>query len=94
MMNRFILSISISIILIACTENKTPEKVSTTVFDSSYKPPVFTHGSRMEKIMQAFPVIDKIFKEYADTNHFPGVAYGIVVDGKLVYKEQLWLYRY
>ncbi|MFI5129517.1 MAG: serine hydrolase domain-containing protein [Chitinophagales bacterium] len=87
MMNRFILSIAVSMILIACTENKTPEKVSTAVFDSSYKPPVFTDGSRMEKIMQAFPVIDKIFRDYADTNHFPGVAFGIVVDGKLVYKN-------
>ena len=43
----------------------------------------------MEKIMQAFPVIDKIFKEYADSNHLPGVAYGLVVDGKLVYKRNI-----
>ena len=31
-------------------------------------------------------MIDKIFKEYADANHLPGVAYGFVVDGKLVHK--------
>jgi CubicO group peptidase (beta-lactamase class C family) len=39
--------------------------------------------------MQAFPVIDKIFKDYADSNHLPGVAYGLVVDGKLVYKSNI-----
>jgi len=39
--------------------------------------------------MQVFPVIDKIFKEYADTNHLPGVAYGLVVDGKLIYKGNI-----
>ena len=26
-----------------------------------------------------------MFRDYADSNHLPGVAYGLVVDGKLVY---------
>ncbi|HVS97203.1 MAG TPA: serine hydrolase, partial [Puia sp.] len=32
-----------------------------------------------------FPVIDRIYKDYAAKNHFPGMVYGIVADGKLVY---------
>ncbi|MGZ3778385.1 MAG: serine hydrolase domain-containing protein, partial [Mucilaginibacter sp.] len=37
------------------------------------------------KIETTYPVIDKIYKDYADQNHFPGLVYGIVVDGKLVH---------
>jgi CubicO group peptidase (beta-lactamase class C family) len=57
--------------------------------DQTYQPPNFTDAGRMKKITGIFPVIDKIFKEYADSNHLPGVAYGLVVDGKLVYKNNI-----
>src|ERR1041384_7098577 len=64
---------------------------ATTVFYSiavraqSYKPPVFPDASRLKKIEATYPVIDKLYKEYAEQNHFPGLVYGIVVDGKLVH---------
>jgi CubicO group peptidase (beta-lactamase class C family)/beta-lactamase class A len=32
-----------------------------------------------------FPVVDRMFKDYAVRNHYPGLAYGLVSDGKLVY---------
>ncbi|MBV8389559.1 MAG: beta-lactamase family protein, partial [Mucilaginibacter sp.] len=51
----------------------------------SYKPPVFTDADRLKKIEAAYPVIDKLYKDYAEQNHFPGMVYGIVVDGKLVH---------
>ena len=57
----------------------------TVAFDPSYKPAVFTDPDRMEKIKKAFPAIDSIYKKYAADNHFPGLAFGLVVDGKLVY---------
>jgi CubicO group peptidase (beta-lactamase class C family) len=88
-MRLFILSISTSIFFFSCTENKNSGSVSAVLFDSSYKPAVFTDTGRMEKIKQTFPVIDKIIKDYADSNHLPGVAYGLVVDGKLVYKNNI-----
>ena len=66
---------------ISCTQNKTSGKIADTVFDTEYKSATFNDAGRMEKIMQAFPAIDKIFKAYADSNHLPGVAYGLVVDG-------------
>jgi CubicO group peptidase (beta-lactamase class C family) len=58
---------------------------SVVLFAQSYKPPVFTDPDRLKKIEATYPVIDQIYKEYADKNHFPGMVYGIVVDGKLVY---------
>lgn len=51
----------------------------------TYKPPVFTDAGRLKKIEETFPVIDKIYKDYAEQNHFPGLVYGIVADGKLVH---------
>jgi len=32
-----------------------------------------------------FPVADKLYKEYAERNHYPGMVYGIVEGGQLVY---------
>lgn len=55
---------------------------------SSYRPAVFNDPERLKKIETLFPVIDKLYKEYARKNHFPGIAFGLVVDGKLVYKGQ------
>ncbi|MGE3465648.1 MAG: serine hydrolase domain-containing protein [Pyrinomonadaceae bacterium] len=54
-------------------------------FDSAYKPAVFTDPARLEKIKQTFPAIEKLYKEHAAKNHFPGIAFGIVVDGQLVF---------
>jgi CubicO group peptidase (beta-lactamase class C family) len=77
------------ILFFSCNQNKSSGKIAETVYDSAYQSATFADAGRMEKIMQAFPVIDKIFKDYADTNHLPGVAYGLVVDGKLIYKGNI-----
>src|SRR5215469_10954854 len=57
----------------------------TSLFAQTYKPPVFNDPDRLKKIEAIYPVIDKLYKEYAEQNHFPGLVYGIVVDGKLVH---------
>ncbi len=49
-----------------------------------YSAPQFTDLQRAEKITALAPVIKKMYDEYAAANHFPGYAFGIVVDGKLV----------
>ena len=51
----------------------------------SYKPLVFTDSDRLKKIEATYPVIDQIYKDYAEKNYWPGMVYGIVVDGKLVH---------
>lgn len=56
-------------------------------YDSAYQPAVFTDAARMEKIKKYLPVIDSLYKNHALENHFPGIAFGIVVDGQLIYKN-------
>jgi CubicO group peptidase (beta-lactamase class C family) len=53
--------------------------------DIVYTKPVFTDTARLQKIQAALPLVDQLFKEYAAKNHYPGMAYGLVVDGKLIY---------
>ncbi len=52
---------------------------------SGYKPAVFTDPERLEKIKKTFPEIERMYKDHAKRNHFPGIAFGIVVDGNLVF---------
>lgn len=61
---------------------------ATSTF-AQYKPATFTDPDRMKKIEATYPVIDQLYKEYAEKNHWPGTAYGIVVDGKLVHSGGL-----
>jgi CubicO group peptidase (beta-lactamase class C family) len=53
----------------------------------SYLPPSFKDSDRLAKIHAVLPEIDEMYKEYAEKNHFPGYAYGIMVDGQLVYSR-------
>ncbi len=53
---------------------------------SHFTPASFNDETRVERIKKAMPVIEKMYKDFAIANHFPGYAYGIVVDGQLVYK--------
>ena len=52
---------------------------------TTYQPPNFTDNNRAEKLAKYYPLVEKIYSEYATKNHFPGYAFGIVLDGKLVY---------
>lgn len=51
----------------------------------SYAPPYFADKERAKKLAVHFPLIEKIYREYAEKNHFPGYAFGVVLDGKLVF---------
>ena len=46
----------------------------------------YQDDTRNERIAKTYPIIDQLYKEFALKNHFPGYAFGIVVDGQLVYK--------
>jgi CubicO group peptidase (beta-lactamase class C family) len=39
---------------------------------------------RIKKIKATLPVIEKLYQEYSEKNHFPGLAFGLVVDGELL----------
>jgi CubicO group peptidase (beta-lactamase class C family) len=51
----------------------------------TYQPPYFADSDRLMKMQKCFPAIDAIYEAYAEQNHFPGYAFGIMVDGKLVH---------
>jgi CubicO group peptidase (beta-lactamase class C family) len=52
----------------------------------SFQPGKFLDKERINKIRLTFPVIERMYREHAEKNHFPGYAFGIVVDGQLIYK--------
>ncbi len=53
--------------------------------DAAGQLPEFADTGRLAKIMAALPVIEKMYKDYAAANHFPGSAFGVVAHGKLIY---------
>jgi CubicO group peptidase (beta-lactamase class C family) len=44
-----------------------------------------TRNKRTQDIEGALPVIDNLFKAFADSTHLPSLIYGLVVDGKLIH---------
>ncbi len=53
--------------------------------NASYQPPAFSDTGRLQKIEKYFSLVSDIYAAYAKMNHFPGYAFGIMLDGKLVY---------
>lgn len=51
----------------------------------TYQPPTFTDPDRIAKIKAAIPTLEKIYREYAEKNNYPGMAFGIVVDDQVIY---------
>lgn len=48
-----------------------------------------TLADRLQSVRALAPEIAAIYREYAETEHIPGIAYGVVVDGQLVIAEGL-----
>lgn len=86
-MKYFLLSFLVSSLFFSCQQTKQAEKMGAVQYDSAYQPAVFTDVARIEKIKKYLPVIDSLYKNHARENHFPGIAFGIVVDGQLIYKN-------
>lgn len=84
-MRKYFLTAVIASAIVSCNQTANTTKQSETIYDTTYQTAVFADPARMEKIKMAFPVIDSIYKQHALDNHFPGIAFGVVVDGKLVY---------
>lgn len=84
-MRKTILSLVFLLVLAACQCETQILNTSSASYDTSYKPAIFTDSLRLQKIKKALPVIDSLYKHHAINNHFPGMAYGIVVDGQLIH---------
>ena len=63
--------------------------VSTTAqaqTPANFTPARYQDAERDKRIATTFPIAEDMIKKYAEKNHFPGFAFGIVVDGQLVFK--------
>ena len=48
-------------------------------------PAAFADPQRLAKLSAAFPEIDRMVRDFAERSRVPGIAYGIVVDGRLAH---------
>lgn len=60
-------------------------KSTETLKPVPYTAPVFSNPDAFEKVEAAFPVIKKLYADYAEKSHFPSIAYGIIINGELVF---------
>lgn len=47
--------------------------------------PTFTDPQRLGKLTRAIPAVDSVMRRFMERSRVPGIAYGIVVDGKLLH---------
>jgi CubicO group peptidase (beta-lactamase class C family) len=53
---------------------------------SSIAPPArFTDPERLNKLQRTIPAIDSTMRAFAERSRVPGIAYGVIVDGKLLH---------
>ncbi|MCU0443542.1 MAG: beta-lactamase family protein [Microscillaceae bacterium] len=56
-----------------------------SIFFSSRLVLAQSSSEKRQKIDAVLPTLDKIFKEYAEKNHYPSVTYGLMLDGQLIH---------
>src|SRR3954468_696780 len=42
-------------------------------------------GNRVDRLMSAMPAVDSLIRGFAEREHIPGAAWGVIIDGKLVH---------
>ena len=75
--------------LAACQPKEESSKSKIEKVSSEYQTPYFEDTARVSKILKLTSVIDTIFARSAQANHNPSIAYGIVVDNKLIYANSV-----
>jgi len=83
----YILCICFVSIVFSCKQKQSTDTRadnSSHYYSDSYKPPVFTHDDRAEKIKMIAPELQKLIVDHARTHNIPGISYGVVVDNELV----------
>lgn len=53
---------------------------------ASFSEPHFNDTSRLARIKNTFPLLEAYIQQFSTKHHIPGYAFGIVVDGELVFK--------
>jgi Beta-lactamase class C and other penicillin binding proteins len=75
----------ILITAVSCTQPKieVAQKPSAQI----YSVPKFADTTSFAKLKDFIPVIDKVYQDYAEKNHYPSIAYGVVAGGQLIYSN-------
>ena len=84
---RSFLFVSAVFILVQCSEKGQQKGRSSSEpvqFSDSYKAPEFSGPDRVKIAEAVRHEIDRVYKEFAEDNHLPGLVYGVVVDDSLV----------
>ena len=73
-------------LIIGTASAQSPARNMTTApSNNTYQPPAFADADRLKKLETAFPIVEKMYRDRAEKFHYPGLAFGIMLDGKLVY---------
>jgi CubicO group peptidase (beta-lactamase class C family) len=76
--------------LIGCTSQKAKNEISIPSHSvQQYSIPHFQDTTSFTKLESLFPVVDKIYRDYAEKNHFPSISYGVVAGGRLIYSNNV-----
>lgn len=82
---KYLLSLLV-IVAIGCTEKKIEtETIANTNSVQRYAIPHFADSAAFGNMQEAFPVIEKLYRDYAEKNHFPAISFGVIAGGQLVY---------
>lgn len=72
------------LLLTGCMEKKSNSALDTNS-SHEYATPYFADTASFSRLQATFPVIEKLYREYAEENHFPAISFGVVANGQLVY---------
>ena len=75
--------ITCCLLLIACNKEKKAEPVQPSV--QTYSIPRFADSAAFNNLPKYFALVDTIYSDYAKKNHYPSIAYGVVVGDQLIY---------
>jgi CubicO group peptidase (beta-lactamase class C family) len=62
-----------------------PALAQTDPLSSRAPAPAFADPDRLAKLATAFPEIDRLMRDFAERAQVPGIAYGIIVDGRVAH---------
>lgn len=70
-------------IVVSCDQVQRPG--TTSEVSSGYRPPELTDSASFQKMKEYFPLVEKMYRDYAEKNHMPSITYGLVVGDQLVF---------
>lgn len=82
---KFRFCVALVIVLSALDFAFTPVVKSAPSDAGGHKPAIFTDSARAEKVKATAPAVEGLFKKFFTDRHLPGLVYGVVLDGKLIY---------